>query len=67
VKRTGGHTQDAWHLDEVSITDSGVDVLQGKRDWLDSRLPERWVGGVPIAPNRRNWRWNERMRGVELR
>jgi hypothetical protein len=67
VQRSGGHARDAWHRDEVSITASGVQVLEGKRDWLDLPLPERWVGGVRIAPNQRNWRWDERTRAVELR
>jgi hypothetical protein len=67
VKRSGGHTRDAWHLDEVAITAAGVAVLEGKRDWLESPLPERWVGGVLVAPHRRNWRWDERTRDVELR
>jgi hypothetical protein len=67
VQRSGGHAHDAWHLDEVALTAGGVAVLEGKSDWLESPLPERWVGGVPIAPKRRNWRWDERTRGVELR
>ncbi len=67
VLRSGGHAPDAWHLDEVSITESGVAVLEGKRDWLELPLPERWVGGVRIAPAQRNWRWDERTRGVEHR
>jgi hypothetical protein len=67
VQRSGTHSLDEWHLDEISITDSGVAVLEGKRDWLDSPRPERWVGGVRIAPRQRNWRWDERTRAVELR
>jgi hypothetical protein len=42
-------------------------VLEGKRDWLEAPRPERWVGGVRIAPNDRHWRWNERTRSVERR
>jgi hypothetical protein len=59
--------RDAWHLDEVSITEAGAAVLEGKRDWLDLPLPERWVGGARIAPNALNWRWDERARTVALR
>ena len=65
VLRSGGHGRDAWSLDEVSITDSGLAVLEGKRDALDLPRPERWVGGVRIVPAQRNWRWDERTRGVE--
>ena len=61
------HAPEAWHRDVVSITDFGVAMLEGKRDWLELPLPERWVGGVRIAPRQRNWRWNEPARGVELR
>ena len=67
VLRSGAHSREAWNLDEVSITDAGLAVLEGQRDWLELPLPERWVGGVRIAPAQRNWRWDERTRGVELR
>ena len=67
VQRSGGHRHDEWHLDEASITEAGAAVLEGKRDWLESPLPERWVGGVRIASSQRNWRWDERTRDVELR
>jgi hypothetical protein len=67
VQRSGGHPHDTWHLDEVSISEAGVAVLEGKRDWLESPLRERWVGGVRIAPSQRNWRWDEGTRSVELR
>ena len=67
VRRSGGHAREAWHLDEVAITDSGRAVLEGRRDALELPFPERWVGGVRIATGQRNWRWNERTRAVELR
>ena len=67
MQRSGGHRHDEWHLDEVSITKAGAAVLEGKRDWLESQLPERWVGGVRIASSQRNWRRNERTRDVALR
>ena len=67
VRRSGSNSREAWHLDEVAITTAGVAVLTGKRDALDLPLPERWVGGVRIAPSQRNWRWDERTRAVELR
>jgi hypothetical protein len=67
VQRSGGHAREDWHLDEVSITGSGVAVLEGTRDWLDLPRPERWVGGVRIVSEQRNWRWDERTRGVVLR
>jgi hypothetical protein len=67
VLRSREHATDAWHRDDISITDLGLAVLAGKRDALDLPLPERCVGGVRIAPRQRTWRWNELTRGVELR
>jgi hypothetical protein len=67
VQRSGGHAPKAWNLDEVAITESGRAVLEGRRDALALAFPERWVGGVRIAPGQRNWRWDERTRAVELR
>jgi len=67
VQRSGGNAPRAWHLDDVAITELGRSVLEGRRDALSLPLPERWVGGVRIAPGQRNWRWNERTRAVELR
>ena len=66
VVRTGRNAPSAWHADEVSITDLGKAVLGGLRDAMALPLPERWVGGVRIVPMRRNWRWNELDRDVEL-
>ena len=67
VQRSGGHAPDAWHLDEVAITESGRAALEGRRDALALPFPERWVGGIRIAAGQRNWRWDERTRAVELR
>ena len=67
VQRSGGHAYEAWNLDEVAITDSGRALLEGRRDALTLPFPERWVGGVRIAPGQRNWRWDERARSVTLK
>jgi uncharacterized protein DUF1835 len=66
VQRSGGHAYEAWNLDEVAITESGREVLEGRRDALALPFPERWVGGVRIAPAQRNWRWDERTRAVDF-
>lgn len=47
---------------KLTITDAGHDVLPGQRDWLSLRPPERWVGGVRIAPGQSVWRWDESKR-----
>ena len=65
--RSGAPSPDAWHLDEVALTDLGRAVLTERATGSSCRVPERWVGGVRIAPGQRNWRWDERARDVELR
>jgi hypothetical protein len=67
VVRSGGNARSTWHADEVAITELGNEVLRGPRDALTLPLPERWVGGVRIAPKQRNWRWSELAQEVELR
>jgi hypothetical protein len=67
VVRTGAQTRAAWHTDEVAITELGREVLAGARDAFALPLPERWVGGVRVAPGQPSWRWNEVARDVELR
>jgi hypothetical protein len=41
------------------ITELGRAVLRGECDWIASRPPTRWVGGVHIQPGTRIWRWDE--------
>lgn len=67
VVRSGGNARRAWHADDVAITEVGKEVLAGSRDALTLPLPDRWVGGVRVAPKQSNWHWNELARDVELR
>ena len=67
VLRAGAQAPREWHRDEVAITALGRAVLEGKRDWLELSVPERWVGGVRIAPGQRNWRWDDRTDAVVSR
>ena len=60
VLRSGGHAPRRVASRRGRDHGFGRAVLEGKRDWLELPLPERWVGGVRIAPEQRNWRWNER-------
>ena len=48
----------------VTITDTGREIEQGRRDAIDARGIDRWLGGVhlvsPPAPARCPvWRWND--------
>jgi hypothetical protein len=64
VLHSGAHAANEWHLDEYEITAAGRAVLEGRRDALELPLPERWVGGVRVAPGQPSWRWDERARRV---
>ncbi|NYZ12201.1 DUF1835 domain-containing protein [Azospirillum sp. RWY-5-1] len=42
----------------LAITDAGRAVLAGRLDRMALDPPERWVGGVRIAPGGPVWRWD---------
>ncbi len=48
-----------WPNERLTITDLGRAVLAGQVDFLSLRPPERWVGGVRIAPGLPCWYWND--------
>jgi hypothetical protein len=48
-----------WPSERLTITDLGRAVLAGQVDFLSLRPPERWVGGVRIAPGLPCWYWND--------
>jgi len=41
-------TQANAKVQELSITPVGLDVLSGKRSWLDINSQDRWIGGVHL-------------------
>jgi len=49
---------DHWANRIMRLTDLGRAVLAGERDWLSLAQAPRWVGGVPIQPGERAWRWD---------
>ena len=51
--------EDEWPRRVVALTDTGRAVLAGEQDYLSLGPPERWVGGVRIAPGQPCWRWDE--------
>jgi hypothetical protein len=56
--------------DGARLTPAGRDVLDGRRDAIDARGIDRWLGGVhaqsPPAPHRQPvWRWDPGARRVE--
>jgi len=48
-----------WPRQRLSLTPSGVALLDGGLDWMSLDPPERWVGGVRIAPGGPVWRWSK--------
>lgn len=42
---------------ELTITQTGKDVLSGKISWLDVMALDRWIGGVYLTPNN-IWCWD---------
>lgn len=45
----------AWRM---RLTQDGADVLEGRRDGLARRTPDRWRGGVHLRPGAPDWRWD---------
>lgn len=46
----------AW---ELLVTESGMDVLEGKKDAVELNGIDRWMGGVHLVGGRSMWRWDE--------
>jgi len=67
VLREDIHEVKQWTLDTVTITEAGRRLLAGELNWLELPVPERWVGGVRIAPGQRNWHWDEYRHDLILR
>jgi hypothetical protein len=45
-------------LGNVTITDSGRDVLEGRADHIDLNGVDRWLGGVHLYGDKAEWRWD---------
>jgi hypothetical protein len=46
----------AW---EVLVTETGIEVLEGKKDWIELNGINRWMGGVHLAKGKPIWLWDE--------
>jgi len=49
----------AW---EVLITETGLEVLEGKKDWIELNGIDQWMGGVHFIRGNPIWRWDEQKR-----
>ena len=48
-------------IEDNAITPLGIEVLEGKRDWLAIKPAGRWIGGVHFEGANPAWRWDARM------
>jgi Domain of unknown function (DUF1835) len=51
---------------QLTITQTGLDVLSGKYNWLEIKNQNRWIGGVHLQPNN-NWCWNSSSGSIKKR
>ena len=51
---------------ELTITPVGLDVLSGKKNWLEITSLDHWIGGVHLEPSN-VWCWNSDSGSVEKR
>lgn len=56
-----GGSRAPW-TDTLEITELGRALLRGEIDFRTLKPPPRWVGGVPIASGKVDWRWDENLR-----
>lgn len=47
-----------WPQRLISLTETGLRLLDGGLDWMRLKPPERWVGGVRVAGEAPAWRWD---------
>jgi len=45
-------------LGNVTITEAGRDVIEGRADHVDLNGIDRWIGGVHLKGDRAVWRWD---------
>lgn len=42
----------------LNITETGKQLLAGQLNWMDMSAIERWVGGVHLQSQQKNWYWS---------
>lgn len=47
-----------WPTRRVQLTPAGRKLLAGGGDWRDYGPPPRWLGGIRLAPDAPDWRWD---------
>jgi hypothetical protein len=51
----------------LALTDAGRAVLGGRRDGLEQRSRDLWLGGVRLGAAGPNWRWDDAARRISAR
>jgi len=59
----GEFTMPACKDKELIITAAGEDVLSGTKNWLQTVMLDRWIGGVHLTPEN-SWCWNPVSRSI---
>jgi hypothetical protein len=49
---------DFWNSKAV-VTETGYEVLEGRKDWIETNGIDRWLGGVHLSGSEARWRWDE--------
>ncbi len=60
-----GRERPAFWNRRAVLTEAGVAVLSGRRDWLGMQPIDRWLGGTHLRSNGPIWRWNAARRRLE--
>ncbi|HYL97928.1 MAG TPA: RNA polymerase subunit sigma-24, partial [Blastocatellia bacterium] len=53
-------TPDRYPQGQVKITDLGLEVLEGRNDWVELNGIDRWFGGVHLQGSSAAWRWDKK-------
>ena len=48
----------------IALTETGRDVLDGRRDRVAAAGIDRWLGGVHLRGGSPLWRWDDARRGI---
>lgn len=55
---TPAEAREFWER-EARVTPTGIDVLEGRADWVRIHGIDRWLGGVHLRGSEAEWRWDD--------